>query len=239
MSHEYQFDAPRAVLDAAVRRQGVPLDWRDAEPHRPAGEPFKPTSRATLLRAADPADHAAGLEGLELRWWLTPYFHKGPLAAWTTLTANAPIETVDSAPTFREAYKARRALVPLTSFVVYEQPKGWRKGSPKPRWEVSWSLADAHDKVRYFAGLWDRATPSDLDAPLDSFAILTRPAGPDLAAVHDREPVVLSLAEGLDWLRLDGPGKAGLVAPAPAGTYSLAARPRESIMSPEMRKALP
>jgi putative SOS response-associated peptidase YedK len=237
MSHEYLLDAPRTVLDAAARRQNLALAWRDPEPQRPAGEPVKPTSRATLLRAADPADPAAGLEGLELRWWLTPYFHKGPLAAWTTLTANAPIETVDTSPAFREAYRARRALVPLTSFIVYEQPKGWRKGSPKPRWEVSWPLADAHDQVRYFAGLWDRATPSDLDAPLDSFAILTAPAGPDLARVHDRQPVVLTLAQGLDWLRLDGPGKA--VPETPAGTYRLAQRPRESIMTPEMRKALP
>jgi putative SOS response-associated peptidase YedK len=239
MSHEYHRDAPRAVLDAAFRRQGVPLRWQDAEPQRPAGEPFKPTSRATLLRATDPRNPAAGLEGLDLRWWLTPYFHKGPLAAWNTVTANAPIETVDTSPTFREAYRARRALVPLTRFVVYEQPAGWRKGSPKPRWEATWTPADTHDQVRYFAGLWDRAQPADLDAPLDSFAILTGRPGPDLAAIHDRQPVVLTLAQGLDWLRLDGPGKAGLVTETPAGTYRLTERPRENVMTPEMRRALP
>jgi hypothetical protein len=46
-------------------------------------------------------------------------------------------------------------------------------------------------------------------------------------------------AQGLDWLRLDGPGKAGLTTDTPAGTYRLAERPRESLMSPEMRRALP
>lgn len=239
MSNEYHREAPRAALDAAFRRQDVPLAWRDAEPARAPGEPFKPTGRAALLRPTDPRDPAAGLEGLDLRWWLTPWFHKGPLAAWKTVTTNAPVETVDTAPTFREAYRSRRALVPLTSFVVYEQPPGWRKGSPKRRWEVTWEPADAHDTIRYFAGLWDRATPSDLDGSLESFAILTGPPGPDIAPVHDRQPVVLTLAQGLDWLRLDGPGKAGLTTHTPAGTYRLAERPRDSVMSPEMRRALP
>lgn len=239
MSHEYHREAPRAAIDAAFRRQGVPLAWRDAESDRAPGEPFKPTNRAALLRPADPGNPAAGLEGLELRWWLTPYFHKGPAAAWKTVTANAPIETLDTAPTFREAYVRRRALVPLTSFIVYEQPPGWRKGSPQRRWEATWNPADAHDTIRYFAGLWDSASPSDLEDPLESFAIVTGPPGADIAAVHDRQPVVLTLAQGLDWLRLDGPGKAGLATEAPAGTYRLAERPRESVMSPEMRRALP
>lgn len=239
MSHEYLQAAPRAALDAAFHRQGVPLQWRGPELSRPPGEPFKPTQRATVLRPTNPEHPAAGLEGDDLRWWLTPYFHKGPAAAWKSLTANAPIETVDTSPTFREAWRARRALVPLTGFVVYEQPPGWRKGSPKRRWEAAWTPADTYDSVRYFAGLWDRAQPSDLDAPLESFAILTGPPGPDLAPLHDRQPVVLTLAQGLDWLRLDGSGKAGLAVDTPAGTWRLTERPRESIMSAEMRKALP
>jgi putative SOS response-associated peptidase YedK len=239
MCIEYHREAQRAALDAAARREGVPLEWRDAEPRHVPGEPFKPTSQATLLRPVDPGTSAAGLEGMERRWWLVPAFHKGPVSAWNTVCANARIETVDTAPTFRDAYNRRRALIPLTSFIAYEEPPGWRKGSPKRRWEVTWDPADEHDQVRYFAGLWDISTPSDIEGPLESFAIVTGPPGPEIAAVHDRQPAVLTLAQGLDWLRLDGPGKAGLVTETPAGTYRLTERPRESVMTPQMRRALP
>jgi putative SOS response-associated peptidase YedK len=239
MCIEYHREANRATMEAAIRRKGVSLEWLDPEPNRAPGEPFNPTNQATMLRPVDPENPAAGLEGLERRWWLVPPFHKGPVSAWNTVCANARIETVDTAPTFREAYNRRRALIPLTSFIVYEEPSGWRKGSPKRRWETTWAPADESDTVRYFAGLWDRANPADVEGPLESFAFVTGRPGPDIGAVHDRQPAVLTLAQGLDWLRLDGPGKAGLVTETPVGTYILTERPRESVMSPEMRRALP
>jgi putative SOS response-associated peptidase YedK len=51
----------------------------------------------------------------------------------------------------------------------------------------------------YFAGLWSQWQNPDGEAQL-SFAILTRPASPALAAVHDRMPVVLPPAAWDDWL---------------------------------------
>ena len=38
---------------------------------------------------------------------------------------------------------------------------------------------------------------------------------------------MLTFAQGLEWLRLDGPGKAALVTETPPGTYRLTERPRE------------
>lgn len=238
MCNEYHREAQRAAMEAAIRRK-VPVEWRDAEPNRAERDPFKPTNRATLLRAIDPEHREAGLEGMERRWWMVPFFHKGPVSAWKSMCTNARIETVDTAPTFREAYKRRRAIIPITSFIEYDEPPGWKKGQPKRRWEVTWTPTDEGDQIRYFAGLWERANPSDIEGPLESFAFVTGPPGPDVGAVHDRQPAVMTLDQGLEWLRLDGPGKAGLVTETPAGTYALTERPRDSAMSREMRKALP
>ena len=113
-----------------------------------------------------------------------------------------------------------------------------KKGQPKRRWEVTWTPHDEGDAVRYFAGIWDRATTSDMDAPLDSFAIVTGAAGADISGIGSTQPVVMSLEEGLGWLDLGGPGKAGLVTQTPVGTYSLTEKPREALMSRDLRRAI-
>lgn len=218
------------------RFEAAPVFWIDTPPARGRDEPVRPTDLAFMIRPTDPADPGRGLEGVTRRWWMVPAFHKGPVAAWKTLCANAEIEALDASPLFREAYAGRRALVPLTSFIAYEEPPGWRKGQPKRRWEATWTPSDSTDQVRYFAAIWDRAETAD--GPLESFAIVTGPAGADIAGLQDSQPAVLTLAQGLAWLKLDGPGKTGLVTETPAGTYELTEAPRDSVMSREMRRAL-
>lgn len=234
--NEFCFTAPRAALDAAFgqARPPVPIRWADAPPSRPRAEPIKPLNRATILRPLDPTQPRAGLEGLDIRWWLVPAFHKGPVNDWRTLCTNARLETVDTAPTFRGAYQARRCLVPLTAFIAYAEPPGWKKGQPKMRHEITWSGGG----VRYFAGLWERSHPADLPEGLESFTFVTVPAGPDLRPLQDRAPAVLTLDQGLEWLDLEGPGKAALAAPAPAGAYAATHAPRDAIMSAELRRLI-
>ena len=232
--NEYGLTATRAALDAAFGQARVPIRWADTPSIRPPTEPIKPTNRATILRPIDPAQPRAGLEGLELRWWMVPAFHKGPVNDWRTLCTNARLETVDTAPTFRNAYRARRCLVPLTAFVAYSEPPGWKKGQPKMRHEITWAGQD----IRYFAGLWEQSHPADLPEGLESFAIVTIPAGPDLQPVQDRAPAVLTLDQGLEWLDLDGPGKAALAIPAPPGAYTATHAPRDAVMSAEMRRLI-
>lgn len=231
MSNEYRFTETRAAIEAAFAPVGTPVRWTGAG--RRPGDPITPTERATVLRPVDPAKPGAGLEGLEMRWWLVPAFHRGPVGDWRTMCTTARAEIVDTAPTFREAYHARRCLVPLTSFIEYSEPKGWKKGQPKMRHEITWGGG-----VRYFAGLWERSVPADAPEGLESFAFVTGPAGPDIAPIHDRAPAVLTAEEGLGWLDLDGTGKAGFETLAPAGTYAVAHAPREAIMSAAMRRLI-
>jgi len=97
--------------------------------------------------------------GSEQRWWLVPFFHKGKVGNWKAMCTNARLETFHTTSAFREPYKRRRTLIPVTSFIEYDEPPGWKKGDPKRRWEISWEPRNEHDRVRYFAGLWDTAHP--------------------------------------------------------------------------------
>ncbi len=234
MCNEYQHRVKRGEYWDQFAQIKIPLKWTDAEPNRPADQAIRPTERAAMIRALDPRDPMAGLEGVERRWWLAPHFHRGPLGAWKALCTNARLETLDTTPAFREAYRRRRCLVPLTSFIEYDTPPGWRKGTPKRRWEVSWTPRDALDRVRYFAGVWDSCRPSDHEGPVESFAIVTGPAGQAFSApmadtgqpLHHRQARVLTLAQGVAWLRLDGPGKALLEDPETEGGFVILPRPR-------------
>lgn len=234
MCNEYLKRAAILTLAQSFAAFDIPLQATGPAANRPEDEPIRPTDRATILRPLDAARPVAGLEAVDLRWWLTPAFHKGPLKDWRSMCTNARIETVDTAPAFKGAYAQRRCLVPLTSFIEYSEPPGWKKGQPKQRNEISW----ADGEVRYFAGLWERATPADFPDGLESFAFITGPAPPDVAPIHDRAPVVLTLEEGLAWLDLAGPGKAAFDTPAPPGTFQVEVRPREQLMSPQMRRLL-
>jgi putative SOS response-associated peptidase YedK len=234
MCNEYRFNATRDEIASQFSRLQIPIRWADAPSNRPPGEPIKPTNRATILRALDPAQPRAGLEGLDLRWWMVPFFHKGPVKDWRSMCTNARFETVDTAPTFREPYKRRRCIVPLTSFIEYSEPPGWKKGQPKMRHEISWPGGG----IRYFAGLWERSTPADMPEGLESFAFVTGPCCPDVEPIHDRTPAVLTAEQALEWLDLSGPGKMGFADLPPAGSYTLAHAPRESLADRELRRML-
>lgn len=225
MCNEYQLRVRRADYDGAFRAVGADVLWLDAEPNRPPGRAFRPTDRAPILRRAA----GGGLEGLEARWWLVPSFHRGPVSDWKAMCTNARIETVATAPSFRESVRSGRCLVPVTSVFEYDAPPEWRKGQPKRRWEVSWPPDAASGPVRFMAGLCARSRPADLPEGLESFAVITRPAGADMARIHDRQPVILSLGQGLAWL--DRGGLDTLPAPGPEGSLQLREAPREEGIS--------
>lgn len=220
MCNEYQLRVRRADYDAAFRAVGADILWRDAEPNRPTHQVYRPTERAPVLRRV----RSGEVEGLEARWWLVPAFHRGPVSAWKAMCTNARIETAGSTPSFREAIRSGRCLVPVTAVFEYDASPGWRRSQPKRRWEVSWPDDAASGPVRFMAGLCARSQPADMPEGLDSFAVITRAAGVDFSKVHDRQPVILTLAEGLDWL--DRGGLDSLPFPGPEGALRLREAPR-------------
>ena len=126
---------------------------------------------------------------IEARFGLIPHWHKGPIKAFKATTFNARAETAQDKPVFRDAYAERQALIPAESFTEWSGLVGQKQ---------KWQIMRADNQPLVFAGLWDRAMTEE--GEVLSFTILTRPAGPDLSAIHDREPVILSEDHWRDWL---------------------------------------
>jgi putative SOS response-associated peptidase YedK len=79
-----------------------------------------------------------------LRWGLIPYWATDSKIAYKTINVRA--ETVDTAPSYREAFKKRRCLIPADG--LYE----WRTiGGTK----IPFAIGMKDDRPFVFAGLWE------------------------------------------------------------------------------------
>jgi putative SOS response-associated peptidase YedK len=193
----------------------IPLRFPDPLPNQP--EEARPTDPAAIFRPLQATDPGAGLEALVLRWDLVPHVWRQPIKAKRFLATNARSETITTTGAFKDAFARRRCLVPADGFFEWTGEK---------RAKTKWLITAADQPWFCFAGLWEHAETAD--GPVDSFTILTTAAGPDMAAYHARQPVILPLDRRMDWLDLTRdatplfePGPAGTLqvepAPAPAG----------------------
>ena len=157
-----------------------------------------PTMTVPIVR------HAEGeTELTPMRWGLVPYWAKD--VSFGARAINARAETIANKPAFREAYVARRCLVPADGY--YE----WAgEGTLKRPYRIglhSWEPFG-------LAGLWDEWRGPD--GPVRSCTIVTTEPNELTRAIHDRMPVVLpkeSHARWLDPANTTGEGLADLLAP--------------------------
>ncbi|WP_407573018.1 SOS response-associated peptidase [Deinococcus altitudinis] len=103
----------------------------------------------------------------------------------TLSTFNARAETVDRSPVFREAFRTRRALIPISG--AYE----WI-GEKKDRRPLAITRADGKPLV--CAGLWN-----ELDGVTSCTILTTAPAGL-FTEIHDRMPLLLPQDRWAAWL---------------------------------------
>lgn len=125
-----------------------------------------------------------------MRWGLVPYWAKNSKIGFSTI--NAKSETVTTSPTFREAMKRRRCLVPAEWF--YE----WQKIDGKAKQPYAISLRD--DSLFAFAGLWERWRDKAKDQVIETYTILTVDPNELLEPIHDRMPVILAPKDYQRWL---------------------------------------
>ena len=114
------------------------------------------------------------------RWGLIPHWAKDPSSFKATLV-NARSETAHEKPSFRDALKRDRCLVPASGF--YE----WHAAEPGARKQPYW-IRRRDGQPLALAGLHARNERAE---PADSFTILTTRPNALMARLHDRQPVIV------------------------------------------------
>ena len=103
-------------------------------------------------------------------------------------------ETVHEKPAFRAAFRRRRCLVPVN---------GWFEWRRTPAGKAPYWISLAGGRPFSLAGLWEAW--GEGGARVETFTVLTCPAGEALAPVHDRQPVVLAPEDYGSWLAAETP----------------------------------
>ena len=154
---------------------------------------------------------STGREAVGLQWGLVPSWAKE--AGGGARLANARAEGIGAKPSFRDAFRKRRCVVPASGF--YEWQTVGRAKQP-------WYFARRDDRPLALAGLWE-TWRSPEGAVLETCSLITTAANAVVGAVHDRMPVILQ-GPGVDtWLdrALTDPEKLQpLLAPFPAGAMT-------------------
>ena len=109
---------------------------------------------------------------------------------------NARSETVHEKPTFKNAFRRSRCLVPATGYYEWAT----ELGEYKPRQPIYVSRDDG--QLLAFAGIYDRWNSPEGESR-NSVSIITREAVGDLAKFHSRMPMFLPRERWGRWLDPD------------------------------------
>ena len=132
-----------------------------------------------------------GREAAMLKWGLVPSWAKDVSIGAKLI--NARSETVTEKPSFRQAFKKRRCIIPADGFYEWQRTEGRKQ-------PFFFQMRD--ESPFGFAGLWERWQGVD-GQTIESCTILTTEANEVLRPVHDRMPVILHPDDYELWLDED------------------------------------
>lgn len=187
MCGRYVLSTPFEVVASVLRVAAAPGEL----PLFPARYNIAPSQNVPIVRRASTG---RGNELAVVRWGFVPFWSKdGGSGDGPPPPINARSETVDTKPMFREAFRHRRCLIPADGFYEWKAaPDGGKGKQPY--------LVTSRSGLFAMAGLWDRWTPREGGDPLETCVILTTPANPFLASLHDRMPAILPRRDWDAWL---------------------------------------
>jgi putative SOS response-associated peptidase YedK len=149
-----------------------------------------PTQPVPIIRVLRANPETKQRELVPLRWGLVPSWADDPAIGNRMINARA--ESVASRPSFREALKYRRCLVPADGFYEWKK-EGSRKQPVYIRRKDGQPFA--------FAGLWEEWERGG--EVIESCTIITTEANDLMAEYHDRMPVILCPKDYDLWLDPD------------------------------------
>jgi putative SOS response-associated peptidase YedK len=160
------FDLAGSTLD-----QSLPLNWNIA-----------PTNEIYIIRSEAQSrilDSAS--------WGIIAPWHKKIVDARASQShaINARSESIHEKPTFRQAFRTTRCLIPATGY--YEWATSLGKYPPKQPFYI---CSQDEGKSLSIAGIWS-TWKSESGAEIQSAAIITREAVGELATIHSRMPVFM------------------------------------------------
>lgn len=157
----------------------------DAPVLQPQGD-ISPISQQWVIRRAED-----GVEAVQMRWGLVPWFHKGrALSCWKATTCSAPADSVKYATAYKRPFARRRCLVPAS---------GWSEWAGRTDFGQRWAFTAKDGAPLTFAGIWDCCQTSDCGL-VESFAIVTQALEVAPNALHLHAPVVIWAMDRERWL---------------------------------------
>ncbi len=162
-------------ITGTAPESGLPLNWNIA-----------PTNPIYIIRQGQEIVPGAQPELAIVSWgligpWLTDL---GKAKASQSRAINARSESIHEKPTFRNAFRSTRCLIPAAGY--YEWATALGKYSPKQPFYI----CARDDKQLPIAGIWSSWT-APTGEKIETAAIITQQAQGELATIHSRMPVFL------------------------------------------------
>ena len=125
-----------------------------------------------------------------LRWGLIPSWAKDESIGSKLINARA--ETLSEKPSFKNAFRSHRCIIPASGF--YE----WQKQAKGAKQPFYFHLKDK--EVFGFAGLYEQWLDRETGEQIETCTIITTEANKVLEPIHERMPVILKPKDYDQWL---------------------------------------
>jgi len=126
-----------------------------------------------------------------MRWGFVPHWSRDSRIGYKMI--NARSETLHEKPSFKEAFKTSRCLIPADGFYEWKKISGRKDKQP-------YFVRMGDGSLFSFAGLWSSWTDTSSGEVLRTCTIITTEPNALLAEIHDRMPVIVNRNQYGLWL---------------------------------------
>jgi putative SOS response-associated peptidase YedK len=160
-----------------------------------------PSAVVPIVRQSPQGKRVADL----LRWGLIPNWSKDPAIGGKLNNARA--ESITEKPSFRNAYRQRRCLIPANGFYEWQEVAGEKK--------QPWYIHLKGDVPMAMGGLWE-SWIDPADEIVRTFCVVTTSANEVMQPIHERMPVIISASNWATWLNPKVGDVGAMLAPSDA-----------------------